>query len=133
MWALYVCVYVRVSVCGDLHRTSHGILFVFGYIHLSSYGAVVSCWFDSGCARVYVSVAARRFCMIVVSRAHASLLQEDVKLKVLHHLNTSSLHWATFAGGADMEALAASCEVWEEEPLASIVLITSCMAVVRCF
>jgi hypothetical protein len=94
---------------------------------------MISCWFVYGCVRVSVSVAARRFCMIVVSRAHACLLQEDVKQKVLHHLRTSSLHWATNAGGADMEALAESCDIWEEEPLASIVLITSYMAVVRCF
>jgi hypothetical protein len=85
---------------------------------------MISCWFVYGCVRVSVSVAARRFCMIVVSRAHACLLQEDVKQKVLHHLNTSSLHWASFSTGTDMELLAAGCEIWEEEPLASIVLIT---------
>jgi hypothetical protein len=51
-------------------------------------------------------------------------LQEDVKLKVLHHLNTSSLHWLSLSGGTDMELLAGGCEIWEEEPLASIVLIT---------
>jgi hypothetical protein len=64
---------------------------------------------------------------------HASLLQDDVKQKVLQHLNTSSLHWDTLSAGNDMEALAVTCEIWEEEPLANIVLITSCMTIVRCF
>jgi hypothetical protein len=62
---------------------------VFGYLHLPSYGEMISCWFICGCVHVSVSVAARRFCMIVVSRAHACFLiagrREAESLAALEH------------------------------------------------
>jgi hypothetical protein len=72
-------------------------------------------------------------CVCVVSRAHAALLQENARQKVLHHLRTSSLHWDSVMKSVDLVAKANETDIWTEEPLASIVLITSCIAVVRCF
>jgi hypothetical protein len=51
-------------------------------------------------------------------------LQEDARQKVFAHLNMSCLHWKSVSEGIDMELLAGGCEIWEEEPLASTVLIT---------
>jgi tRNA threonylcarbamoyladenosine modification (KEOPS) complex Pcc1 subunit len=58
---------------------------------------------------------------VFVFRAHASLLQEELTAKILHHLQTSHLHWAELHAGMDMPVLAQSAEIWTEEPVASIV------------
>jgi hypothetical protein len=56
-----------------------------------------------------------------VSCAHASLLQEELTAKVLHHLQTSFLHWDDMVSGMDMPLLASTADIWTEEPVASIV------------
>ena len=63
----------------------------------------------------------------------SSLLQEDMTAKVMHHLANSKHHWDSVAAGLNMQEIAESCDFWQEEPLASIVWITECQAVVRCF
>ena len=72
-------------------------------------------------------------CVCVVPRAHASLLQEELSAKILHHLQPSSNHWKSFReDGFDMAAICQEAQIWTEEPVAYILNIAarcSCIVV----
>jgi hypothetical protein len=67
-----------------------------------------------------------------MSPVGSSLLQEEMNLKVLHHLEHSEHHWDSVKAGMNMKEIADMTDFWQEDSLASIVWITVCKAVVRC-